>query len=726
MFVIVRRRSAPQAAGLAAATVALTTVAVATVVFGGSPAGAAALSGTYHAVSPTRILDTRAGTGAVRSAVAPGHEIALQVAPTAAVPSGATAAVLNVTVTAPTTAGVITVYPDGTARPATSNLNFVRNQTVPNLVIVPLGSNGKVRLFNNSSGSVQLVADVSGYFTGSDSPSGQGAFGSVPPNRLLDTRTGTGAPKGAVASHGSAVFGVTGGAVPAGVSAVVLNVTVTAPSAPGNITAYPHGGAVPTASNLNFVKGQTVPNLVVVPVGSDGKVALANNSSGTVQLVADIFGYFLPGDPVASGALGALAPQRLLDTRSGIGSPKAAVGSHKVLTLTVRGRGGVPLGHVAAVILNVTVTAPTTAGVLAVYAGGVLPPPPISNLNFVAGQTVPNLVVAPVSTSGTVAIFNNSSGSVQLVADVSGYVLGADAPLPATSVSRYVRNLTAASTDAATMSTEGCADAHAGSTLVLLDIGAQSNTNSPATAHGDVLSPANPGVRLTVLNPPVRLTYAHLVTALNGYTSGFSSCASAPGSIAIGTSNSGDFAAYPAATKGADWANQVMDALTARTNVTLLGADDIEASFGSTEAQASAWESAYLNNTTKNLVYNGSLDNCPTTYGSTADCGAVAGQAGPNWTRANYASLTHGLSPGRISVLPQVYFGVQAVQWANVDATAGGAISFAGALTEQASACGIECAMSPAGGWAALYHAISTIVAAPVIPAVTDLRIDAP
>jgi len=83
------------------------------------------------------------------------------------------------------------------------------------------------------------------------------------------------------------------GGVPAsGVSAVVLNVTVTAPSRAGFITAYPNGTARPTASNLNFVAGQTVPNLVVVPVGVDGKVALTNGSAGTVQLVADVLGYF--------------------------------------------------------------------------------------------------------------------------------------------------------------------------------------------------------------------------------------------------------------------------------------------------------------------------------------------------------------------------------------------------------------------------------------------------
>jgi PKD repeat protein len=122
-----------------------------------------------------------------------------------------------------------------------------------------------------------------------------GSFASLPPARILDTRSGNGAPAAPVAAGGTVALQVTGrGGVPAsGVSAVVLNVTVTQPKAVGFITAYPHGTAKPTASNLNFVAGQTVPNLVVALVGADGGVALYNGSSGTVQLIADVAGYYL-------------------------------------------------------------------------------------------------------------------------------------------------------------------------------------------------------------------------------------------------------------------------------------------------------------------------------------------------------------------------------------------------------------------------------------------------
>ncbi|HWS45940.1 MAG TPA: hypothetical protein VN636_08780, partial [Acidimicrobiia bacterium] len=70
-------------------------------------------------------------------------------------------------------------------------------------------------------------------------------------------------------------------------------VTVTQPTKGGFVTVYPSGAGLPTVSNLNFGAGQTVPNLVVVKGGAGGKIAFYNGSSGTVQLVADVAGYYL-------------------------------------------------------------------------------------------------------------------------------------------------------------------------------------------------------------------------------------------------------------------------------------------------------------------------------------------------------------------------------------------------------------------------------------------------
>src|SRR5947207_8404 len=85
-----------------------------------------------------------------------------------------------------------------------------------------------------------------------------------------------------------AVGGVAG--VPADAGAVVLNVTVTDPTGPGFVTVWPCGEPQPLASNLNYVAGQTVPNLVITKVGSGGKVCLFTMSPA--DLIADVSGYF--------------------------------------------------------------------------------------------------------------------------------------------------------------------------------------------------------------------------------------------------------------------------------------------------------------------------------------------------------------------------------------------------------------------------------------------------
>ena len=340
--------------------------------------------------------------------------------PGAAVLPGAAAVVLNVTVTAPTRPGNITAYPDLTTEPTASNLNFVAGETIPNLVVVGLGSDGKVALTNNSPGTVQLIADVSGFYMGGGTPSVPGAFEPVSPTRLLDTRIGKGV-SGPVAAHGTVHLQVTGATVPAGASAVVVNVTETAPMAAGNVTVYPDLSSEPTASNLNFVAGETTPNLVVVGIGGNGKVSLTNNSPGSVQLIADVSGYFVGGGtPSAAGVFVPLTPARLMDTRIGKGW-SGSVSAYSGVGLQVTGTN-VPAGASAAV-LNVTVTQPTRPGNLSVYSADPGLPPTASNLNFLAEQTVPNLVMTKLSSSGAIVLNNNSSGTVQLIVDIAGYYL---------------------------------------------------------------------------------------------------------------------------------------------------------------------------------------------------------------------------------------------------------------------------------------------------------------
>ncbi|MFE5585344.1 hypothetical protein [Kitasatospora sp. NPDC056531] len=237
-------------------------------------------------ITPARFLDTRDGTGAPAQQVGPGGVVSLQVAGVKGVPAtGVTAVVMNVTAVNPTSAGHLTVYPDGQPVPDVSNLNFEAGQIVANLVTVPV-VNGKVDLRNNA-GSVDLIADVTGYYGDSGS-----TFSPSTPVRLLDTRSGVGARAGTVGSGGIVSVPVTAieGVPAAGVTAVVLNVTVTEPTSGSHLIVYPHGTARPDVSNLNYTAGQTRANLVVVPV-VDGRVTLFNHW-GDTHVIADLNGYF--------------------------------------------------------------------------------------------------------------------------------------------------------------------------------------------------------------------------------------------------------------------------------------------------------------------------------------------------------------------------------------------------------------------------------------------------
>jgi hypothetical protein len=334
--------------------------------------------------------------------------------------SGVGSVALNVTITSPTAAGFMTVWPAGTARPEASNLNFVVNQTVPNMVIVPVGANGQISLYSSSGATTDVIVDVLGWFPIASS------FNGLNPTRLMDTRVGSGTIDGRYAGTGKVTAnGVVsmetagrGGLPSGGVGSVALNVTVTGPRAPGFATIWPAGTDRPEASNLNFVTDQTVPNMVIVPVGADGKISLA--SSANTDVLIDVLGWFSSG-PGFTG----LRPARLVDSRStgatvdGGFAQSGKVRRDTPTPIQASGRGGIPAAGVGSVALNVTIVSPSNAGFATVWPSG-LPQPNASNLNFVAGQVVPNMVIVPVSPQGQISLAS-SADATDVIVDVLGW-----------------------------------------------------------------------------------------------------------------------------------------------------------------------------------------------------------------------------------------------------------------------------------------------------------------
>ena len=246
--------------------------------------------------------------------------------------------------------------------------------------------------------------------------------------------------------------------MPSDAEGVVLNVTAVNARAPGYLTVFPCGAAPPDASNLNYATGQTIPNSVIAKVGAGGRVCVF--TSAQADLLVDVNGSLPAGSDVnpldpsrlydsrggdgrrpdgsvtvvqvtgftsgsagllvdaggyISGASGysGLTPRRLYDSRPS-GQVRAA-GS--ITEIDVYGSGAVPAGS-PTVVLNVTAVGALAAGYMTVFPCGASPPD-ASNLNFSAGQTIPNSVVAKVGAGGKVCVF--TSAPAHLLVDVGGY-----------------------------------------------------------------------------------------------------------------------------------------------------------------------------------------------------------------------------------------------------------------------------------------------------------------
>jgi secreted PhoX family phosphatase len=249
--------------------------------------------GRYQATGPTRILDTRDGLGAPQAKVAAGGVVELTVAGAGGVPaSGASAVVLNVTATEVESSGYVSVYPAGSP-PEASNLNYAGpGRDAAAQVIVPVGPDGKVRLFTFAA--AHLVTDVAGWFTDdSAAESDAGLFVPVTSARALDTRNGIGGPTGKVAAGATVTVQITGfGGIPAtGVAAVVANLTLVEADKAGFVTAWPTGAPMPYASSVNGDRaGAVVANHITIPVGADGSISLYNDAGG--HLLVDVTGWY--------------------------------------------------------------------------------------------------------------------------------------------------------------------------------------------------------------------------------------------------------------------------------------------------------------------------------------------------------------------------------------------------------------------------------------------------
>ncbi len=374
----------------------------------------------YTAYGPTRIMDTRDGTGLFGSTakLTSAAPVALRVAGVGGIPSNATAVAINLTLTNATGYGNVAATPYG-APNTTSNLNYSAGQTVPNMVIVPIASNGYVQFQKQGPGQVDLIADATGYFTQSSAD----GFTAVDPYRALDTRNGTGSTGGQLTAGNPIRLKVAGvGTIPAGVHAVAVNLTLTDSSGYGNVAAGP-AGFTSTTSNLNYSTGNTIANAAIVPVDANGYIDLVKQGPGGVSMILDVNGYFSHD---GTSAYLPATPTRVYDTRTLGAVGRLGPLSVRKVPLARNSDGSVDTA-VTAFVTNSTVTNTTgTFGYLAVFPdnnpSGAPIVPNVSTLNVTGpNQTVPNLTFARPGTGANVDYYNGiPNGSLDLIVDEFG------------------------------------------------------------------------------------------------------------------------------------------------------------------------------------------------------------------------------------------------------------------------------------------------------------------
>ncbi|WP_377640050.1 hypothetical protein [Oryzobacter terrae] len=395
-------------------------------------AAAIAPTGAYTPLTPARLLDTRRRTGVTTTTpIGAGKSIDLQVTGRGGVPTaGVSAVVLNLTAVAPTRRGYLTAHPATMARPTASSINFNAGWTGANLVTVPIGTGGKVRIFN-AAGLTHAVADVVGYYHSASSTStALGSYEATDPTRLVDTRLEQDwgrIPLGpqeylwASVDFEDVDFN-------ARVEAVALNVTAVAPTRQGHITVFNGDGpsSIPATSTLNFAAGRTVPNMSIVKVGhcsppecelaNTPRFGVANASTGAVHIVVDVVGVYFTAQEGDSGwrFKSLSSPRRFVDSRLGQGLA-TNLGSNVEKVVTVPSTIAGPATR--AVVTNTTAAQPTVTTVLTLWPAGIARPT-VSNLNPYAGQVVSNMTITQLT--GADFRVHNRVGTTPLVIDAAG------------------------------------------------------------------------------------------------------------------------------------------------------------------------------------------------------------------------------------------------------------------------------------------------------------------
>jgi Subtilase family len=366
----------------------------------------------YTAITPRRILDTRTTLGGHKGALGAGQTLTAGVG--TSVPGDATAVAVNLTGVGARGKTFLAAFTGATKWPGTSNLNLAQaDPTAAVFAVVRISSGHRSISVRNSSIPVDVLVDVVGYFrTGG----GTGRYNALPtPNRVLDTRTSLGGHHGKVTSTRSAILSP---GVPAGATAVILNVTAVGAAGSGHLAVTPN--CTRSTSTLNFTR-YTRANLAVVALnGSTGTFCVTDSVTG-VDVLVDVLGYL---SPTGAQYYALPAARRVVDTRTGNGGNANGHSPRPLAANSQANFYGANVGEVpaaaTALLTGALEASSTAAGHLSVFPQGA-PANSASTLNFTTGRTVANAAVVGVPVGSHQFGVFNSAGATQVSIDLFGY-----------------------------------------------------------------------------------------------------------------------------------------------------------------------------------------------------------------------------------------------------------------------------------------------------------------
>lgn len=378
---------------------------------------AAPTTSGYVPLAGANLLDTTRGVGAPLAPMAPRETLTMHVAGSDGVPATGVSAVkltlIAVHVGCPSSYGWLTVYPTGTPRPSTANMDFLGCDNASGSAIVALGANGGVDIYNGSWKPEDVVVNIQGYYR-SGSPVA-GSFVPLPGRNLLNM-----AKDDSAAAPGSTTNVQIAGRAGVPADAAAVAVTVFGDGGFGWLTVYPTGTARPHAATVDLET--FFPSaLALIPLGRNGEISIYNGSKRAVQLVVNVTGYVVGGTPQTPGSFVPIPAANLLNAND--------VFARGGTTVEVTGRAGVPATGVSAVTVMLAAVHPRYSGWATAYADGT-PRPRAASLEFdwlarapywEMPWAVSNVVTVPVGANGKIAITNGSGAQSGFVVNVLGY-----------------------------------------------------------------------------------------------------------------------------------------------------------------------------------------------------------------------------------------------------------------------------------------------------------------